>query len=73
MSNLKFFVLNGQKYFTEYNLTLSELIEYFNYNSIFNSLKNETTFGRKTWGLLSLEIWYKQFVDEHQKFKKLLN
>ena len=32
MSNYKFFILNGQKYFTESNLTLLELIEYFNYN-----------------------------------------
>ncbi len=47
--------------------------EYFNYNSIFDSLKTEGEFGRKIWGLLSLELWFKQFIDEHNKFKKLIN
>ena len=33
MSKLNYFVLNGQKYVTDYPLTLLELIEYFNYNT----------------------------------------
>lgn len=33
MSNLKYFILNGQKYCTESDITLFELINYFNYNS----------------------------------------
>lgn len=33
MSNLKHFILNGQKYFTEHDLTIFELINYFNYNT----------------------------------------
>ena len=33
MSNLKYFILNGQKYCTNHNLTLFELVEYFNYNT----------------------------------------
>ena len=33
MSNRKDFLLNGQKYFTEHDVTILELISYFNYNT----------------------------------------
>ena len=33
MCEIKRFVLNGQKYFTYYDLTILELIQYFNYNT----------------------------------------
>jgi sulfur carrier protein len=33
MSKFNYFFLNGQKYVTDYKLTLLELIEYFNYNT----------------------------------------
>ncbi len=46
---------------------------YFNNNEILKGLSTENKFGRKAWGLLSLEIWYKQFYDQHYKFKQLLN
>ncbi len=46
---------------------------YFNNDEILNGLKSESKFGRKVWGLLSLEIWHKQFYDNHYKFKQLLN
>jgi thiamine biosynthesis protein ThiS len=32
MTQIKEFILNGQKYYTEYNINLFELINYFNYN-----------------------------------------
>ena len=32
MTKIKIFFLNGQEYYTEYNLTLFELINYFNYS-----------------------------------------
>ena len=32
MSKLKYFILNGQQYYTNYNLTIIELVNYFNYN-----------------------------------------
>ncbi len=32
MTKIKIFSLNGQKYYTDHNLTLFELIKYFNYN-----------------------------------------
>ncbi len=33
MSKFNYFTLNGQKYVTDSELTLLELIEYFNYNT----------------------------------------
>jgi sulfur carrier protein len=32
MTNRKYFFLNGQKYFTEFDLTILQLLKYFNYN-----------------------------------------
>ena len=50
MSNFKFFLLNGQKYLTEYNLTLLELIEYFNYNRSLLVLEyNNLICDKKNW------------------------
>ncbi|MBL7901671.1 MAG: asparagine synthase (glutamine-hydrolyzing) [Bacteroidia bacterium] len=46
---------------------------YINNNEILKGLSSENKFGRKAWGLLSLEIWHKQFNDQHYKFKQLLN
>ena len=46
--------------------------EFVNNEEILKNLNNSSKFGRKTWGLLSLEIWYKQFYDNHNKFKQLL-
>jgi asparagine synthase (glutamine-hydrolysing) len=34
-------------------------------------LDREPQFGRKVWGLLSLEIWQQQFHDRHAHFKRL--
>ncbi len=56
MSNFKFFVLNGQKYFTEYNLNLSELIEYFNYNSSLLVLEyNNLICDKKNWNNIFIQ------------------
>ena len=33
MINAKHFFLNGQKYYTETDLTIFEMIQYFNYNT----------------------------------------
>jgi asparagine synthase (glutamine-hydrolysing) len=46
--------------------------EYFNNKEILKGLTETNAFGRKVWGLLSLEIWQKQFHDQHNKFKNLL-
>jgi asparagine synthase (glutamine-hydrolysing) len=36
-------------------------------------LERESRFGRKVWGLLSLELWQRAFHDREQHFKGLLN
>ena len=50
MSNLKHFILNGQKYFTEHDLTIFELISYFNYNTSLLVLEyNNLICTKKNW------------------------
>ena len=46
--------------------------EFFNNDEILAGLSGQTAFGRKIWGLLSLEIWQQEFHDQHEKFKKLI-
>ena len=36
-------------------------------------LEHEPKFGRKIWGLLSLELWHRQFHDKQQQFKDMLH
>jgi asparagine synthase (glutamine-hydrolysing) len=38
----------------------------FNVKEIEKLLDNERSFGRQTWGLLSLELWFRAFVDGEQ-------
>jgi len=50
MSKVTHFVLNGQKYITDYNLTLLELIQYFNYNTSLLVLEyNNLICNKKHW------------------------
>lgn len=44
----------------------------FNNASIINGLSSESQFGRKVWGLLSLELWFKTFVDNAAHYRQLL-
>ena len=54
MSKLNYFSLNGQKYGTDNNLTLLELIKYFNYNTTLLVLEyNNLICLRKNWN----NIW----------------
>lgn len=45
----------------------------FNSDRILNGIENETQFSRKLWGLLSLEIWYQEFLDKAADYRKLVS
>jgi asparagine synthase (glutamine-hydrolysing) len=45
---------------------------FFHSEAIVESVTREPKFGRKIWGLLSLELWYQEFIDKEWAFKKLL-
>ena len=50
MSKRLVFLLNGQQYFTEYDLTILEVINYFNYsNSLFVLEYNNLICNKKNW------------------------
>lgn len=50
MSKLKHFLLNGQEYSTEYDLTILELIHYFDYNTSLLVLEyNNLICNKKNW------------------------
>ena len=56
MSNLKYFFLNGQKYFTEHDLTIFELINYFNYNTSLLVLEyNNLICTKKNWDKILIQ------------------
>lgn len=40
---------------------------------VLNGLSGESRYGRKIWGLLSLEIWHQEFHDRQSDFKKLIS
>jgi len=45
---------------------------YLNTDVIVQGLSSESKFGRKLWGLLSLELWHQEFHDREQEYKKIL-
>lgn len=46
---------------------------FFNQSEIIKNISHESKFGRKIWGLLSLELWYQQFHDRSQEYKQLIS
>ena len=46
--------------------------KFLNYNEIEKGLISQNKFGRKLWGLLSLELWFQNFYDQQNRFKKLI-
>ena len=56
MAKIKYFFLNGEKYFTLQKLTLLELITYFNYNSSLLVLEyNSLICSKKNWNDISIQ------------------
>lgn len=56
MSKLNYFILNGQKYVTDSNLTLLELVTYFNYNTSLLVLEyNNLICKKKNWDKISIQ------------------
>jgi sulfur carrier protein len=56
MSILKHFFLNGQKYYTEHEFTIFELISYFNYNTSLLVLEyNNLICDKKNWNKITLK------------------
>jgi sulfur carrier protein len=50
MTKFKYFLLNGQRYCTEHNLTILELLTYFNYTtSLFVLEYNQLVCNKKNW------------------------
>jgi asparagine synthase (glutamine-hydrolysing) len=46
--------------------------EILNKEKILEGIALEPKFGRKIWGLLSLEIWFQEFYDKFNNYKKLI-
>jgi asparagine synthase (glutamine-hydrolysing) len=46
--------------------------DHFDNRKVLAGLEKENRFGRQTWGLLSLELWQRQFHDREHDFKQLL-
>ena len=46
---------------------------YLNSDAINNNYVGGKPFSRKTWGLLSLELWYQAFHDQAQKYRSMLD
>ncbi|MFC1606577.1 asparagine synthase (glutamine-hydrolyzing) [Candidatus Latescibacterota bacterium] len=46
--------------------------ELVNNNQVLKVLEQEPKFGRKIWGLLSLELWQREFHDKEHHFKDML-
>lgn len=56
MTELKYFFLNGQQYFTESELTILELIKYFNYNTPILILEyNNLICNKNHWNQISIK------------------
>ena len=45
---------------------------YLNSDAIIKNMGKEAKFSRKTWGLLSLELWYQEFHDKFSFYKNLI-
>jgi thiamine biosynthesis protein ThiS len=56
MIKFNYFFLNGQQYFTKSELTISDLIHYFNYNtSLFVLEYNSLICNKKNWNQITIK------------------
>ena len=62
MNQIHTFVLNGQKYITTYNVTISDLIYYFGYNQSLLVVEYNQFICNKT-------EWNKIFIQENDKIE----
>lgn len=46
---------------------------FFNSDVVISSFGDQSRFSRKTWGLLSLELWYQRFHDRAGEFRAMVN
>ena len=49
---------------------ISKKRPYLNYKNILNNSNKEKNYSRKSWGLISMELWYQQFHDQSHYWKK---
>ena len=57
-----------------FNSASAKTRTYFNNKELLKGLtSSENKFGRKVWGLLSLELWHQEFHDKQAFYKKQLN
>lgn len=62
MAKLKYFFLNGQKYFTESEVTLLDLIKYFNYKTKILVLEYNNLICNK-------KYWNRTFLNNNDKIE----
>ena len=62
MSKPKYFFLNGQKYFLNSDLTISEIVTYFNYNTSLLVLEYNNLICNK-------KNWNKVYIKENDKIE----
>jgi len=56
MTKFKYFFLNGQTFCTDHNLTISDLIKYFNYNTSLLVLEyNNLICNKKNWDKIFIQ------------------
>lgn len=62
MSQLKYFSLNGQSYYIKQNLTLLDIVTYFNYSSSLLVLElNHLVYNK--------DKWHQTFINNHDKLE----
>lgn len=59
--------------FDLFNSEAAKSRRYIDNSQIIDQIESQSQFSRKVWGLMSLEIWQREFFDKHHKFKELLN